>query len=170
MSIKGFGSASASMHHLLSAPCPLTTAPLLPVNVLHSTIEVFDFPMNQNLLIVEDDMALNRMLTWCFEDLGYRVTAVASCESAVQKARSQRPDFALLDYRLPDGTGLELLQRLRTLYPDLPIIVMSADSDGELPRLAQAEGAYAFLRKPVQAAQLECTFRHALARISHPSV
>jgi len=79
----------------------------------------------KRLLIVEDDLSLHRMLTWEFEDLGYSVCAKTSCAEAIAAVKTQQFDMALLDYNLPDGVGLDLLQPIRRQNPGLPVILCS---------------------------------------------
>ena len=109
--------------------------------------------MTSRVLIVEDDPALLTILAMSFEEAGFQVSAVESCQEAYAL-----PDgtfkLALLDYQLPDGNGLELLAYLLTRTPQLPIIVMSAHSDPNLVTLAHTVGARAFLRKPLNGQDL----------------
>jgi DNA-binding NtrC family response regulator len=79
----------------------------------------------QHLLIVEDNEALRQMLTWEFEELGYRVSATDCCSAALATARGQRVDLGLLDYNLPDGCGMELVKQLRAFNPAMRVILCS---------------------------------------------
>ncbi|WP_428610079.1 response regulator [Sedimenticola sp.] len=78
-----------------------------------------------HLLIVEDNRSLRQMLTWEFEDLGYRVTATDCCAEAMRTARQEQLDMALLDYNLPDGCGADLVTQLRAINPQMQIILSS---------------------------------------------
>lgn len=118
--------------------------------------------MTRTLLIVEDNPALSQMLIWSFEDLGYLVMAATCCGTAWQRVCARRPDVVLLDYQLPDGTGLELLKDLHRLYPGLPIFMMSATCDPAVAATAKASGAHGFAHKPVKTSQLEQAFQRAL--------
>ena len=73
----------------------------------------------RRLLVVDDDPALLQMMCWTFSDMGYLVEAAASCDEAIRLASTQVFEFALVDYHLPDGNGLELMERLSKQQPDL---------------------------------------------------
>ena len=118
-------------------------------------------PLARRLLIVEDDYALQQMLRWDFEDLGYEVTAVGSCHKARSAMCSIRFDLALLDYHLPDGDGIELVEALQRLDPAIPIVVSSGLPSPGLPARA-AGGRFVFVTKPVTATKLDRAFRQAL--------
>lgn len=85
----------------------------------------------QHLLIVEDNRALRQMLTWEFEELGYRVTATDCCTAALKAAQSEQMDLGLLDHNLPDGCGMDLVSRLRALNPAMQIILSSGYLNAE---------------------------------------
>lgn len=109
----------------------------------------------RHLLIVEDNHSLRQMLTWEFEDLGYRVTSADSCGAALAAARRVPIDLALLDYNLPDGCGTELTVQLRAMYPDLQIVICSGRTHGASidPALCHFEA------KPVTAKKLHSLFQ-----------
>ncbi len=109
----------------------------------------------RHLLIVEDNHSLRQMLTWEFEDLGYRVTSVDCCSTALAAAGRVPLDLALLDYNLPDGCGTELTVQLRAMYPDLQIVICSGRTNGESidPALC------CFEPKPVTAKKLHGLFQ-----------
>jgi len=121
--------------------------------------------MSLRLLIVEDDIALRKMLTWDFEDLGYTVTGVTSCQQAREQAARYDFDLALIDYHLPDGTGVDLLKDLRARRPEMPIIMSSGLSCAETASRAVTDhGAFEFVAKPVAAQTLHQIFQTALSK------
>ena len=77
------------------------------------------------VLIVEDDKEVSDVLRDYLEDKGYEVTVAASCAIAEQLWRSSRPDVAILDYNLPDGSALGLLPSLKTVDPSIPVIILT---------------------------------------------
>ncbi len=122
--------------------------------------------MSLRLLIVEDDIALQKMLTWDFEDLGYEVVGVTNCEQARDTAAGSEFDLALIDYHLPDGTGLELLKDLRARSPRMPVIMCSGLSCAETASRAVTDyGAFEFVPKPVSAQALHLIFEAALSKV-----
>ena len=113
--------------------------------------------MTTRLLIVEDDAALNQMLRFHFEDRGCEVKGVGTCRDALQVFASQAFDLVLLDQQLPDGTGVELLAKLRDQEPDLPVMMMTGQHDLELAIEAIKMGAAEFVHKPIRTEQLQGT-------------
>lgn len=112
----------------------------------------------KRLLIVEDDLPLRRMLTWEFEDLGYRVYASACCAEAIAAVKTRTFDLALLDYNLPDGTGLDLLTLIRRQNPELPVILCSGMVSESNLRQARLFEKVSFVSKPITADNLHERF------------
>jgi len=118
--------------------------------------------MTAKVLIVDDDRGLNQMLALHFEDRGYTVSSAATCREATQRYRADAPDLILLDYQLPDGTGLELLQTLRAEDADVPVIMMTGVHDLELAIQAIKQGALDYVHKPLKTEALDHTVEKAL--------
>lgn len=106
------------------------------------------------VLLVEDDDSLRICLGEFLADHGWIVSATGLGGEAIQLARQQRFDFSILDFHLPDGTtGLQVLQAIRAFRP-LPAILMSGEANREETTLAQREGVFTFLRKPLELERL----------------
>lgn len=118
--------------------------------------------MTAHLLIVEDDPALNQMLTLHFEDEGFEVAGALTCADALDQLAANAYDLLLLDQQLPDGTGTELLEKVLSREPDLPVVMMTGQHDLELAIEAIKKGAADFVHKPVETAQLEQTVSRLL--------
>jgi ActR/RegA family two-component response regulator len=112
----------------------------------------------RRLLIVDDDASLRQMLTWCFEDRGYRVWTAASSGEALALAPEVEPAYALLDYHLPDGTGHRLSKALWQSIPRLVSVLMSGDRSAALADLDEPLLARAFVQKPIRLAQIDSLF------------
>ncbi len=99
------------------------------------------------ILFVDDDLvdrqALRRRLAPRFQ-----LAEAATCASAQEKFESVRPDAAVLDYQLPDGDALTLLERLRATDPGLPAVLLTGHGSIELAVEAMRHGADHFLTKP----------------------
>ena len=78
------------------------------------------------MLIVEDELVLARNLAKAFAHWGFEVQHAASGADARRMATTTQFDVALLDLRLPDGSGLAVLDALIAADPDLPVIMMTA--------------------------------------------
>jgi CheY-like chemotaxis protein len=105
--------------------------------------------MPRTLLIVDDDRALCAILGWGFEDLGYAVWTAADCAEALACATAMRFDFALVDYRLPDGNGHALCHTLTRRQRDLQLVLMSADRATAAAEIGEPGLAAALIEKPV---------------------
>ncbi|MEJ1296245.1 MAG: sigma-54 dependent transcriptional regulator [Candidatus Sedimenticola sp. (ex Thyasira tokunagai)] len=118
--------------------------------------------MAKRLLIIEDDAGLNQMLQFHFKDLGFEVTGVHLCRDGLQQLSSSSYDLLLLDQQLPDGTGLELLTKIRELNPDQPVIMMTGQHDLELAIQAIKSGAADFIHKPINTEALQIVVERVL--------
>lgn len=116
----------------------------------------------KKILIVDDDKDLARGLALRLKSSGFEVVVAPDAIAATSLARKETPDLILLDYSLPGGNGLTVLDRLKSLIIIAPIIVFSASEIADLPKRACAAGAYAFLRKPVENTTLLKTIHQAL--------
>ncbi len=101
------------------------------------------------VLIVEDEVGIRFGLRKFLEAKGYAVDEAETCQKAQEMCRGSRPDVALIDYLLPDGTALELLPRLKQIDPSIPVVILTAHGSIELAVRAIKEGAEQFLTKPV---------------------
>jgi len=118
--------------------------------------------MSPNLLVIEDDSALREMLCLHFQDQGMQAEGAKDLASGMRRLRESPPDLVLLDQQLPDGTGLDLLRRLRELESELPVIMMTGRHDLELAIEAIKQGATDFVHKPIDAEELGRTVAKAL--------
>ena len=89
------------------------------------------------------------------QDRGYGVMTAGSVGEALELAEDVTFDLYILDVRLPDGTGVELCQRLREMRPGIPIIYYSAYGDAEEVERSLAMCGDAYLKKPVCIADIE---------------
>jgi DNA-binding NtrC family response regulator len=117
------------------------------------------------LLIVDDEEDLRFTLVRRFGQLGAQVTGAETGEEALKKAKHARFDVALLDLHLPGMTGLELLARLKEDQPELEAIMLTAHSTVETAIQAMKQGAYDYLKKPFQMAELEIHVQKAHEKV-----
>ena len=100
------------------------------------------------VLCVDDHHDTSEMLQLLLSEENFEVHTAATMEEACELAAKQRYDLYVLDKRLPDGTGLELCERLNALTPGVPCIFYTGDAY-EIHRLeAMAAGAAAYVAKP----------------------
>ncbi|HSA92619.1 MAG TPA: sigma-54 dependent transcriptional regulator [Terriglobales bacterium] len=114
------------------------------------------------ILVVDDDEAIRFAVQDYLEAHGFDVAEAGNCRAAEDKFRGLRPEAALLDYSLPDGTALDLLPRLRAIDPNVPLIVLTAHGSIDLAVRAIKEGAEQFLTKPVELPAVLVVLQRAL--------
>ena len=100
------------------------------------------------ILVVDDDARVRDILARVLVRSRYQVRTVASAEEAMDLLRYASFDLVMSDVMLGGMSGLELTSHLKSLYPDLPIILITAHGDTELMRLALRRGACDFIPKP----------------------
>ena len=111
--------------------------------------------MPKRILVVDDDPDIRQVLLDRMSSFGYVVeTAIDGCE-ALDALRQGGFDGMLLDMRMPEIDGLEVLRRTRKSHPGLPVVVVTALSVQQQAAQAVAEGARAYLLKPFDASQLK---------------
>ena len=116
-----------------------------------------------SLLLVDDDVEFTASLAGGLESRGHRVATAASLSEAIERFDVASPDVALLDLRLPDGHGLELLETLQTRCDDTAFVILSGyGTVGEAVE-AIKRGAVDFVEKPVRMAHLDAVIDRALA-------
>jgi DNA-binding NtrC family response regulator len=119
--------------------------------------------MKAKILIVDDEADLRNLLASVLEDL-YEVIQ-ANNGAALQKAFSQPPpDVVLLDVKLPDADGLELLPQIKKRWPDTEVIVLTGHGTISMAVEAGRGGAYNFLSKPFENQKLLADVKCAIER------
>lgn len=108
-------------------------------------------PEGPTLLLVDDDAPLRRSLQRAMERRGFIVYTAGTLQGSLSLARSIRPEYAVIDLRLEDGIGLELVRRLRELHAPVRILILTGY--GNIPAVVAAvkAGAVDCLAKPVDA-------------------
>lgn len=108
-----------------------------------------------HLLVVDDDELICEMMSDILTSMDYEVTCVQSVEQAKKIFESQSYAGYLLDYRLPDGTGLDLAKHLRDSKVSAPIILISGFADSDVALVAQKVGVNDVVPKPFTIDQLK---------------
>lgn len=104
--------------------------------------------MTATVLIADDHELVRTGIRRLLEDIGCEVVAeAASGEEAVAAARTRRPDLALIDILMPGIGGLEATQKLRRVHPECRVIILTAHTEGPLPRALLEVGVAGFLTK-----------------------
>ncbi|MDX1583668.1 MAG: sigma-54 dependent transcriptional regulator [Thermoanaerobaculia bacterium] len=112
------------------------------------------------ILIVDDERATSAGMADVVEEWGYEADVADDVKSAWKSIQKLVPDIALVDLRLPDGTGLDLLKRIKDDYPDVPVIILTGHASVDSAVDALKEGAEDYLTKPVDLSRLEIMLRN----------
>ena len=116
------------------------------------------------ILVVDDEARLRRSLALLLDKPGREIDECGTGAEAMTALSRQRYDLLLLDLRLPDMTGLDLMDWLGARLPSMTVIVVSADDVIDSAIGALRRGAYDFVRKPYQPEELLRTVDNALQR------
>jgi DNA-binding NtrC family response regulator len=113
------------------------------------------------ILIVDDEKAVRFGIRSFFEAKGCEVVEAGDCRTAEKLCLQTRPDFAILDLKLPDGDAISLLSRFKEIDPELPVIILTGHGSIDLAVQAVKEGAEHFLTKPVELPALHAMVERA---------
>ena len=116
------------------------------------------------VLVVDDEEGIRETLSGIFEDEGCSIVTANSGEEALDILKEQNPDLILLDIWLPGIDGIQTLEEIKALRPDLPIIMISGHGNIELAVKATRSGAYDFLEKPLSLERVLLVSKRALER------
>jgi len=105
-------------------------------------------PIHGTLLLADDDNSFRQRLAITLGRRGFDVRAAASLAEARELMRAIRPAYAVIDLRLGDGNGLDLVSELRTLHPDTRVVVLTGYGNLATAVAAVKEGAIDYLAKP----------------------
>jgi two-component system response regulator AtoC len=118
--------------------------------------------MNESILIIDDEETLCYFLQESLEEKGYQVAAAHTAREGLGVVVKQQIDLVLLDLKLPDGDGLNVLYEIKKTDSDLPVIVLTGHAAVETAVQAMKLGAYDYLEKPINLAELSLTAAKAL--------
>src|SRR6185437_15839193 len=122
----------------------------------------------KHILIVEDERPIREMISFCVKRAGFEVFEAENCQEAREMIVNRRPDLALIDWMLPDMSGLELTRALKRDREtrDLPIIMLTARAE-EGDKIAGLEGgADDYVTKPFSPRELLARINAVLRRSS----
>jgi DNA-binding response OmpR family regulator len=103
-----------------------------------------------HILIVDDEASLRQTLARILQRAGYEVTTTASGVEALTQLSEHPFDLVYLDIRMPDISGLEVLKRIHTQFPEVPVILFTAQPDLSSAVEALRSGAIDYLLKPLK--------------------
>lgn len=118
--------------------------------------------MKPVILLVDDEDTIRLFLEKTLRDEGYEAITAATGAAALELTRSELPDLVLLDLKLPDMSGLEVLQQIKEEVPETCVIMLTAFGDIETAVTAMKKNAFDFVSKPVNLEQLLITIGKGL--------
>ena len=118
------------------------------------------------VLLVEDDPQISKSLSMSLSFSGFEVATADTVELAWSKITSKSYDILLLDVGLPDGTGLDICQRVREAGKTTPILFLSARTDEETVVKGMNFGADDYIRKPFGTEELKVRMNRVLKRVA----
>ena len=122
------------------------------------------------VLVVDDDKLTRFSLSKILGRVGYQVEEAGSAAEGMAAIEGEPPpDLVLLDIRLPDRDGFAVLQTIHATYPRLPVVMMTAHHTEDTARRATTLGAWAYLTKPCDPAELQSVVSAALASDPPPT-
>jgi two-component sensor histidine kinase/ActR/RegA family two-component response regulator len=118
----------------------------------------------ESILIIDDDESTCKSLSLIFRKKNYEIETAGTGEEAIEKARERFFNMALLDIKLPDMEGVELLAPLKEMHPDMVIIMVTAYASMETAVRALNEGASFYIIKPLNMDEVLSTIREVLEK------
>lgn len=117
-----------------------------------------------DVLVVDDEQDIRELIAGLLEDEGYAPRTAANSDEVMSAVRDRLPSLVVLDIWLQGSRldGLEILTELKTLHPDLPVVIISGHGNVETAIAAIRKGAYDFIEKPLSADKLLLTAERAL--------
>lgn len=117
-----------------------------------------------HILLVEDDLTYSRIVKTFLEKNSFEVTATTKVKEAQTILTAGKFELIIADFRLPDGTGMELLQWAKSNFPQLQVILITHYSDIRIAIKAMKLGAFEYITKPINPDELLATVKESLAQ------
>jgi len=100
------------------------------------------------VLVVDDEETVRNLLQRILKEVGYDVATAANGQEALAKIAELKPGVVLLDIKMPGMSGMEVLQQIRTNWPETCVVMATAAADVQTAVEAMTKGAYDYITKP----------------------
>jgi DNA-binding response OmpR family regulator len=120
------------------------------------------------ILIIDDEPNLRRTLSVILQKAGYQVTSAAGASEALQNLITGAYDLVFLDIRMPEMDGMTLLPKIKALYPEMPVLILTAHATLETAMLAVRQGASDYLLKPIDPGKILARVEEVLSTQKQP--
>jgi DNA-binding response OmpR family regulator len=116
------------------------------------------------ILIIDDNHYIRFTLTAVIEEYGFNAITAESCDEGLKEIVSENPSVIILDKKLPDGDGIELLKKIKNLddHKNIPVIMLTAYANEISSEEALKLGAVAFFTKPFDNDEIISTIKKVL--------
>lgn len=116
------------------------------------------------ILVVDDDSAVKNLIRKILESDGYDCEMAGDADEAMDRLKQKNIDLVLSDVAMPGKSGVQLLTEIKSIYPDIPILMISGNSTQATAEAALSLGAYDFLLKPFQKNQVLISVANGIRR------
>ncbi len=120
--------------------------------------------VDKSILIVDDERKMAVVLQAAFEEDGYAVEIAQSGEDALAKFRQNPVPLVITDLKMPDMSGIDVLEAVKKLRPDAEVILMTAYATAQTAVEAMKKGAYDYVIKPFSLEELKLRARHVFEK------
>ncbi len=118
--------------------------------------------MTASVLIIDDEPDIRSLLDMTLSRIGLNTVLASDVSDALAALKKQEFDLCLTDMKLPDGSGMEIIQLIASQYPNTPVAAITAHGSTDLAVSALKSGAFDFLNKPVDLERLRALVTDAL--------
>ncbi|MEA2107917.1 MAG: sigma-54 dependent transcriptional regulator [Pseudomonadota bacterium] len=118
--------------------------------------------MKTTIMIVDDDLDVRQSIMDVFGDEGYEVFGAGGGQDALKIVNQENIDLIFLDIWMPDLDGMQVLQQLKVIHPEIPVVMISGHGTIETAVQSTKLGAFDFIEKPVSLEKLVITAKNAL--------
>jgi len=121
--------------------------------------------MRYKIMVVDDDPFIRNSLKNIFDTKEYETIVCENGRKALEKVEDELPDAVLLDIKLGDISGIEVLNKIKSRHSEIPVVMITAYTDVETVVSAIKSGAYDYLEKPLDLDRIEIVIKRVLERI-----
>lgn len=140
-------------------------APVKSTKITELESSTLEERLSLNVLVVDDDPFINRLVQIRLKNRGYRVTSAGDGEKALELIRSDSPDLLFLDVAMPKVGGLQVLEEIRRDKLDVAVIMMTAFGSESIAVEAMRHGADDYLPKPFEPTGFEAVLERTVRRL-----
>ena len=120
--------------------------------------------MQNKLLVIDDEENLVESIDRLFMDDNLRVLKASNGKDGLKKLMADNPETIVVDYKMPEMDGLAFIKAVKSIKPDIPVIVMTAHGDEQTSVEFLKEGAYRYLEKPIKPEEFKIVVNDGLDR------